>query len=352
MANEALDIRAGLLLPPDVIQPFLLRFRREDLHIMVFFDGHPDYEAVEAMIQYRSDAGPSIRAILTRHDQTQIDHVNEAALVAEARGADRQTCRRSISLSLDRPAGRRRARLEFISHADEPIVLDLTTVGEPDPGRGGISDPGNHSLDSSLPLMRRGASALAGPQTTVTIGGRRFDVPVKMRAGPFVAHEGYFTEHHLFGAVRAGTLKRRLKARPGIIGVGAEWIFEDDGEETIYRVMERIGGGQWLIANRQDSAEIITASVNGERLAVNRITRANGDAAALELTFDDTGHFRLAMAGESIVTGAVDISRDATGAVISLRPAQPAWAAARPVRVACTRRADLLTCVTTIGAGK
>jgi hypothetical protein len=351
VANEASDIRAGLRLPPDVIQPFLLRFRREDLHIMAFFEGHPDYEAVEAMIQHRNGAGPSIRAILTRHDQTQIDHVNDAALIAEARGADRQTCRRSISLSLDRSAGCRRARLEFISHADEPIVMDLTTVGEPDPGRGGISDPGNHSLNTSLPLMRRGASALAGPQTTVTIGGRRFDVPVKMRAGPFVVHEGYFTEHHLFGAVRAGTLTRRLKARPGIIGVGAEWIFEDDGEETIYRVMERIGGGQWLIANRQDSAEIITASADGERLAANRITRANGDAA-LELTFDDTGHFRLAMGGEGIVAGSVDIRRDATGAVISLRPAQPDWAVARPVQVACTRRADVLTCVTTIGAGK
>ena len=34
--------------------------------------------------------------------------------------------------------------------------------------------------------MRRGASTLAGPQTEVTIDGARFDVPVKLRAGPII----------------------------------------------------------------------------------------------------------------------------------------------------------------------
>ena len=32
----------GIVLPPDLLQPFLLRFRREDMHIMAFFSGHPD----------------------------------------------------------------------------------------------------------------------------------------------------------------------------------------------------------------------------------------------------------------------------------------------------------------------
>ena len=77
---------AGLDLPADFLQPFLLRFRREDLHIMAFFVGHSDYEAVEAMIRYRADGTPSIRAILTRHDQRQIDHVNDDHLLAEGGG--------------------------------------------------------------------------------------------------------------------------------------------------------------------------------------------------------------------------------------------------------------------------
>ena len=68
----------GVLLPPSVLQPFPLHFRRDDLHVMAFFQGHPAYEAVEAMIQLRADDRPAIRAILTRHDQSQIDHINRS----------------------------------------------------------------------------------------------------------------------------------------------------------------------------------------------------------------------------------------------------------------------------------
>src|SRR5262245_39967741 len=146
---------AGIILPHDLLQPFLLRFRREDLHIMAFFSGHPDYEAVEAMIRYREDGTPAIRAILTRHDQSQIDHVNDDDLSAEGQSVTRQTCRRDIALAVDAVPGRRHARLEFDSHAGESVVLDISTVGEPDAGRGGVSDPGSHSPNSSLPLMRR-----------------------------------------------------------------------------------------------------------------------------------------------------------------------------------------------------
>ena len=136
--------RASFCLP-DLVQPFLLRYRREDLHIMAFFGGHPDYEAVEAMIRYRDDGTPSIRSILTRHDQSQVDHVNDDDLSAEGHGVIRQTCRRDIALAVEALPGRRHARLEFNSYAGEPVVLDIVTAGEPDPRRGGVSDPGSHS---------------------------------------------------------------------------------------------------------------------------------------------------------------------------------------------------------------
>jgi hypothetical protein len=164
MREELSASGPGIVLPPDLLQPFLLRFRREDMHIMAFFSGHPDYEAVEAMISYRGDGTPSIRAILTRHDQSQIDHVNDDDLFAEGHGVARQTCRRDIAVAVEALPGRRHALLQFDSHAGEPVVLDITTVGEPDPRRGGVSDPGSHSPTSSLPLMRRRASALAAPQ--------------------------------------------------------------------------------------------------------------------------------------------------------------------------------------------
>src|SRR4029450_2468884 len=122
--------------------------------------------------------------------------------------------------------GQRPRRVQSHRVPGDPVVLDIMPTGEPDPRRGGVSDPGNHSPNTSLPLMRRRASTLAGPQSAVFVGGRRFEVPVKISSGPFVAHEGYFTEGHLFGAIRAGTISYRLKARPAQMAVGEQWILE------------------------------------------------------------------------------------------------------------------------------
>ena len=91
-----------LVLPPGVVQPFDLHRLHDDLHVMAFFDGHPAYEAVEAMIRRSADGPAAIRAILTRHDQTQIDHVNDDGLCAAARFAPRPTFRREIAFVEDR----------------------------------------------------------------------------------------------------------------------------------------------------------------------------------------------------------------------------------------------------------
>lgn len=344
--------RAGLDLPADVLQPFLLRFRREDLHIMAFFAGHPDYEAVEAMIRYRADGTPSIRAILTRHDQRQIDHVNDGHLFAEGGGVLRQTCRRDIKLVVDATLGRRHARLEFLSHAEEPVVLDIITVGEPDPKRAGISDPGTHSPNTSLPLMQRRASTLAGPQTAVLVGGKRFDVPVKIRSGPFIAHEGYFTEGHAFGAIRAGTISYRVKARPARMAIGEQWVFESDGGRAVYRIEHSDPDGKLRI-EREDIGETIEAFATGDGLrAVRMIKRAEVvPEGGLDLAFTTAGCFGLAMEGVGIVSGSAEVKRQTGATVIVLSPVQPDWAIPRQVRVACSRDGDLVTAVTTIGRG-
>ena len=341
----------GIVLPPDLLQPFLLRFRREDMHIMAFFSGHPDYEAVEAMISYRGDGTPSIRAILTRHDQSQIDHVNDDGLSAEGHGVIRQTCRRDVALAVEALPGRRHARLQFDSHAGEVVVLDITTVGEPDLRRGGVSDPGNHSPNTSLPLMRRRASALAAPQTAVFVGGKRFEIPVKIRSGPFVAHEGYFTEGHIFGAIRAGTMSYRVKTRPTRMAVGEEWILENDSGAMIYRIESGNPDGRLRIAGNDASGESMEAFATGDGLRVTRIRKLAGVGlqGGLDLAFDEAGHFSLAMEGETIVSGSVEAKRQAGTAVITLSPTQPEWAVVRQVRVTCSRDGDLLTAVTTIG---
>jgi hypothetical protein len=79
---------------------------------------------------------------------------------------------------------------------------------------------------------------------------------------------------------------------------------------------------------------------------------ADGSAqGGLELAFDEAGDFSLAMEGETIVSGSAAAKRQAATALITLSPTQPEWAAARQVRVTCSRDGDLVTAMTTIGRG-
>jgi hypothetical protein len=344
--------RSALLMPPGVLQPFPLRFRRDDLHVMAFFEGHPQYGAVEAMIRSRADSGYSIRAILTRHDQSQIDHINDDALLAAFRGTERERCHREIALEAESSATGRRARLEFLSSAGERVVLDLVTVGQPDVKQGGLSDPGRHSPNSSLPLMWRGASTLAGARTKVTIDEVEYPVPVKLRAGTFIAHEGYYTEPHSMGVIRAGTVSTRLLKKPDRLEVGAEWLLQSDDREMAYRVTAVGADGMLRIARLDGSGEIITAHAVEDRLAVTRISLPAdaGRVDGLVLAFDRDAGFSLSIEGEpDVVTGRVHVEEGTDESVIKLSPSHPGWAADRIVRVACSRAGDRMTFVTTIG---
>jgi hypothetical protein len=333
-----------------VLQPFPLRFRRDDLHVMAFFQGHPAYEAVEAMIRVRADGRHSIRAILTRHDQSQIDHINDTELLASFQATERECCRRDIDLQLETLGEARRARLQFRSFKDERVVLDLVTCGRPDPARNGLIDPGRHSAHSSLPLMWRAASTLADPRTKVSIDDIAFAVPVKMRAGQFIAHEGYYSERFSMAAIRAGTWSARLLKKPDRLSVGAEWVFRRGTSDTTYRVMALDAG--LSIAKRDASGEMITAKAVGNRLALARIALAPeaGATDGFVLAFDGHGGFGLSIEGnQDIVSGRVTVVEESGRSLISLVPLAPAWAANRAVQVACSSEGDQLQVVTTIG---
>ena len=347
----SLNLGPSLLMPPGIIQPFALRFRRDDLHVMAFFEGHPEYEAVEAMVELRADGANAIRAIVTRHDQSQIDYVNDDALLANFRGTDRACCRRKIELKIEQTDAGRRVRLEFLSQAGERIVLDVVTTGQPDARRGGLSDPGGHSASSSLPLMWRGASTLAGPRTKVTIDDVGYPVPVKIRTGAFIAHEGYYTERFSMGVIRAGTVTTRLLKEPDRLEVGAEWILRHDEYETAYQVTALAADGTLHIANLDGSESLNAHAIDG-RLAVTRISlpAEAGQTEGLVLAFDRDAGFGLSIEGQpDVVSGRVHMAERRDGSVISLSPLQPGWAVDRIVRVTCSTDGDQMRIVTTIG---
>ncbi len=320
----------GLLLPPGVVQPFDLKFIADDLHVIAFFDGHPLYEAVEAMVR-RSHVGPAtVRAILTRHDQRQIDHINDPELLVAASETGREACLRSVSLLEERAGHGRRARVEFESHLGEAVVLDVVSLGPPDPARGGLSDPGRHAIVSSLPVMLRGASTMAGPASRVKINGVEFPIPVKFRAGPqVVAHHGFFTESHRMGLLRAGEVKSDLIALPQGFEIGEIDVTRLDG------ATERTRGQR-----------------EGKRLRLQevRVGAARGPAGKFVLHFGEASDFSIRIDGsQTLVSGRVECRETGDISEIHLEPLQPDWAAARPVRLRLERCGARLITTTTVG---
>lgn len=132
-------MRNGLLLPAGVVQPIDLSLAPDDLHVMAYLSGHPQYEAIEAMIRVRTDGAPLVRAIITRHDQSQVDQINDPRqLVSFAR---RERHRSEFECRIEDRPDCLRVSVGFRSFAGEDILLDVTSLGRPDPKRGGLTDP-------------------------------------------------------------------------------------------------------------------------------------------------------------------------------------------------------------------
>jgi hypothetical protein len=302
----------GLTLPEGVIQPFFLRFHRDDWHVMALMEGHPDYEAVEAMVGRRPEGGWAVRAIVTRHDGTQIDHINDPALLAGMQGADREICEREIAFSIDETGPRPRASLAFTSFAGEPVRLELVGLGRPTPRGAGLSDPGGHSAEASLPLMWRAASTLAAEGTAVEIAGVRHLPPVKLELPIGVAVEGYLTRGHSMGVIRAGETRVEPRAAgPGVL--------------------------------RTDGGELVTLRADGRRLELLEVAIPDAQGLAIRFAGD---RFDISVEGQAgLVTGAAD----ADGETVVLRPDAPAWAVSRPVTVTVRRDGGEILLATTVG---
>jgi hypothetical protein len=340
----------GLLLPPGVVQPFDLHRLHDDLHVMAFIDGHPVYEAVEAMIRRSAGGVVAIRAILTRHDQSQIDHVNDDGLFAAARFAGRQTCRCEIVLGESMAGDRPRARLEFVAHDGAPVVLDVTAASIPDRSRAGLTDPGRHAEGTSLPLMWRGASAFAAPSSQVTIAGVAWPIPARLRDGTgFVAHEGFFTRSHDMLILRAGAVPTTILEQPTEWAVGARWTYATAAGERSYRIRALAGDGRVELERLGPIAEIVEGRRLGDRLALHRIDSpaAGPRAGRASLAFDAANGFAFRLEGTpGSVEGEVRCDDDDA---IHLLPRQPAWATARAARLQFSRSGDRFVVTTSIG---
>jgi hypothetical protein len=325
------DDRMNRFLPPGIVQPFDLRFSDDDFHVIAWFQGHPEYEAVEAMVRRRGQAPAAVRAILTRHDQTQVDHVNDEAAFADAQSLDgRLTVLRDVTVQEDGTPARPCLTVRFRSFADEDVVLRLHAAAPADAARGGLTDPGRHALTSSLPLMWRRRSGLAGEGTAVTVAGIPYPVRERMRmANGFVALDGFYSEGFAMGAMRAGRQAFEILEEPARIEAGSRWRYAArDGSEAHWVVTRMPSPRQVMIEGPR--GERVFAGTDGHALTLDKV-----ECLGCTLHLLPGGRFALDVAdGRDLVTGTLS---QAGATSIVLAPEEPGWAVARPVTIRLQR---------------
>ena len=328
----------ALVLPVGVVQPFNLAFEPDDLHVMAFFTDHSEYEAVEAMVRHRQGGPPRVRAILTRHDQSQVDHLNDERL-RHARPEQRERVFGEIECVVENAASFRRAIVRFRSFRGEAVELDVTSLGLPDRSRGGLTDPGRHSSETSLPMMCRGASALGAPSSRVLIDGKSLPIPIRIAAGGrAIAMEAYLTEQHHMAAIRSGLQVLELLDRPHSFKVGECWTYRCDDELSTYRIDRTSRSDEIEVTRSGAKVEAIHARVVDGRIEPLELTvRCHDDERHfVSLTFSGDAFAFAIDGGQALVGGRVQASAGADLS-IALLPDRPAWAAQRPVLTSIVR---------------
>ncbi|MZP30098.1 hypothetical protein GTO91_10305 [Heliobacterium undosum] len=345
-----------------LLQPFSFVYHRSDVHVMVYMRDHPKYESLEAMIRLREGSDPLIRAIITLHDQSQVDHVNDERVVEQRQreGLKREIHFRSIGYKRTMEDGIVRIQLAFDSFCGEPIRLDFVAAGKTSSRWGGSINPGQHARTSSLPVMFRARSTLAGKRSRLLIAGKEYTIP-RFIWIPFffTGLKGYYSEVFDMAVFRSGSRQIRFIEQPEKGVPGERWRYAINGSEIDYVITARNDEHMDI---QSVNHHLIVTSKNG-RPALRAIgaiseTVASGtghfaaqfepplplpslfgdplekkeqsDAAAPSAQVLE-GRFSLSIDDRELVYGKTTFRENAEEVEIRLLPGSPRWAALRPI---------------------
>jgi hypothetical protein len=332
---------------PSFAPPVGVEFRRDDAHVIAFLGGHPEYEAVEVFATRSPGAPALLRAILTRHDQTQVDHVSDPVLVGVQRASvpSRSIVSTDVQYAETTQDGRTHVRLAFTSFRGERVVLELAATPATQ-AFGGLTDPEGHAPDV-LPIMWRDASAIAGAGTRCLID----DVPCEL--APFGdGVKAFHTVGFAVGLVVSREIALRVIESPRALVAGAHWRFRRHDEELVYEVVDA-GPARVVIRGTSRAGETIDAVVLDGRLAPTAVTFPSASARGGELVvrfapfLRDGARFAVDVdAHRDLLTG--DIAGTAAN-FYALFDA-PSWARSRTVRVRLRRTGDEVAIATAVGS--
>ncbi|MFY0574812.1 hypothetical protein ACN28S_10995 [Cystobacter fuscus] len=138
---------------------------------------------------------------------------------------NRRTLYRPMQYEEGKRNGLPTMRLRFTSHEGERIVLSFEAFSPPTPEQGGFINPGNHSEDSSLPVMWANTSAYAHPSSQVTVEGIAYQLRPAPQPGALLF---VYSEDFLIGVIREGQLGLWLAWAPKRVAVGERWLYWDN----------------------------------------------------------------------------------------------------------------------------
>jgi len=286
-----------------IIVPFELVGMSAEHHVIAWFGGHPDFGCVEALDYGNGRA----RAILTRHDGSQID-------VFGYEGADTSSGREWYSGTVCfavAPNGRD-AQLSVTMPDGKALELDYVGQDKPDPHFSGLTDPGNHSADTSLPIMYRRASSVSGPDTKLTIGGAKYPVPMDKE----ISHPPFFVAYSAFFSEEYNSLFIRAYAERPVTTVA---VTADDGAAPTYMT----GTSENRVILTADAITAIRSASTEIRFDppfpdLAQFRDGTSATLAFSVTFGDSK--------DAPLSGTVTVARAGNRIEVRLLPDKPDWA--------------------------
>jgi hypothetical protein len=307
------------------LSPFMFGYQQRSFHLIAYFDGHPQLEAVECMDDAAAPEHPRTLAIVTGHDNRQEYYVD----------FDDPDLARRVQVPVHRAAvicqvdpDWKGARLEIPLTSGERVALRFVAASLPDSKWSMIPDPGGHNPAGGLVVMHVLASTLAVPPSRVTIGQRSFPLLAHEASRPpyFVAYQSYLSRGFEYaylnsyppdaiGPTRRGSAPPVIDGPKALVDVEAVLTRNPHGVDEI-------------------AALVAGVPEHGSRLAFNPPfpnLRAMRPATEVSLRFE-LGFGSIA---QPVVYGDVVVKRHADQAEIRLLPRYPGWAK-KERRLRCT----------------
>jgi len=334
-----------------LLNPFSMLYEKNDMHVMLYFIGHPKYESIEATIV--DTASPSIRVIITQHDKSQIDYINnqEKADKIRALGINRNTNFTQIEYSKTGNPGVPEVSLRFTTADNERIDFKIACVSRPSKKHAGLTNPEGHSRETSLPIMYRDVSALASDKSSVEISGIRYAIPVLVNVPIFFkGMKGYYSENFKMGIIRAGDSKIEVIQSPQNFAVGEKWIYRNDSGIKEY-VISSIENNNIVIMNADEV--IMGVLINGSIgiTGINAVSKTNNGLMSIHFerpffnnlyTNSETGFSIDLEDKKNLITGILKLRTGATYQEYRLIPQYPEWATDRKMHITATKKDNIV----------